>query len=85
MRWTYQISAAAKPRVLLRVAQVFEQQTIALQRLVLEEYGGALKIKVTVEAEEELARRVHAKLYKQLDMLHIELLAERSTDFECSK
>ena len=77
MRWTYQIRAIARPRVLQRIAQVFEQQMMPLQRLVLEESGGTLEMKITVEAEEELARRVHAKLYKQLDVLHIELLAQQ--------
>ncbi len=85
MKWTYQISATARPRVLERVAQVFEQQMIAMQRLVLEEFQGKLAMNITVEVEEDLARRVHAKLYKQIDVLHIDLMAEHAAVSESSE
>ena len=76
MKWTYQISAAARPRVLERIAQVFEQQMISMQRLVLEQSQGKLAMNITVEVEEGMARRVHAKLYKQIDVLDIRLMGE---------
>lgn len=77
MEWTYTIKAISRPRVLMRVAQVFDQQMVAMRECRLIDTGIALEITVTIEAEEYLARRMHAKLYKQQDMEQIDLIAGR--------
>jgi hypothetical protein len=77
MEWTYRISAAARPKVLSRVVQVFDQQLVSMCRCSLEEAGELLELVVTVDIEHDLAQRIHAKLYKQLDLLHIDLVAGR--------
>jgi acetolactate synthase regulatory subunit len=73
MEWTYRIKAEVRPRVLMRVAHVFDQQMLSMRRCVMEERSDVADLEITVDAEEELVRRVHAKLYKLLDLLEIEL------------
>jgi hypothetical protein len=77
MEWTYRISAAARPRVLSRVVQVFDQQLVSMRRCSLEEVRDLLELVITVDIEHDLALRIHAKLYKQLDLLQIDLVAGR--------
>ena len=78
MEWTYTMAAASCPRVLMRVAQVFDQQMVPMRECRLVDAGDVLRILVIVDVEEELARRMHAKLYKQIDLQAIELEAGRS-------
>ncbi len=73
MEWTYRISAEARPRVLGRIAQVFEQQMVPLRAFHMVTVAGLHEIAVTVDLDAELARRIHAKLWKQVDVVHVEL------------
>ena len=77
MEWTYTIRAAARPRVMMRIVQVFDQQMVQMRQCLLLESGDGLDISVTIDVEEELALRIHAKLYKQEDLEHIALVAGR--------
>lgn len=77
MEWTYKISAAARPRVLMRIVQVFDQQMVSMSRCVLVELGGTLDIVVTAEMDAELAQRIHAKLHKQMDLTSVDLIEGR--------
>ncbi|CAN5704811.1 hypothetical protein BH10ACI4_BH10ACI4_08340 [soil metagenome] len=78
MEWTYTINALSRPRVLMRVVQVFDQQMVNMRECRLIESGDSLRITILIDASEDLARRMHAKLYKQLNMEHIDLVAGRS-------
>ena len=71
MQWTYQITAASRPRVLMRLAQVFDQQSLVISSLTLALLNDYVKITLTVEAEPELAHRLKAKLYNQTDILEV--------------
>jgi hypothetical protein len=75
MEWTYTITAASRPRVMMRIAQVFDQQMVPMRQCLLLESGQGLDISITIDVEEELALRIHAKLYKQQDVENISLAA----------
>ena len=77
MEWTYKISASVRPKVLMRVVQVFDQQSVAMRRCLLEECGGLLQILIVAEVDEELAPRIQAKLYKLVDLGEVELIPGR--------
>jgi hypothetical protein len=77
MEWTYKISAAARPRVLMRIAQLFDQQLVPICVCLLEQHGTLLDIVITVEVEPELAQRIHAKLYHHVDLLSVVVVAGR--------
>jgi hypothetical protein len=77
MEWTYKISASARPKVLMRVVQVFDQQSMPMRRCVLEECGELLEIEIVAEMGEDLARRIQAKLYKLVDLLEVDLIVGR--------
>lgn len=76
--WTFHILAVSQPQVLPRLVHFFEQQ----QRMVVRGLGLALldrhaKISITVEASDEVARRLQTKLSHQADVreVEVELLA----------
>jgi acetolactate synthase small subunit len=73
MRWTYQITAASRPRVLMRLVQVFDQQALVISSLQLALLEDRVKIRLTVTAEPELAHRVRAKLCNLTDILDVDL------------
>jgi acetolactate synthase regulatory subunit len=75
MQWTYQITAASRPRVLMRLVQLFEQQSLVISDLNLALLDNLVKINLTVEVETALAHRIHAKLYHQLDIREVELIS----------
>jgi acetolactate synthase small subunit len=75
MQWTYQITAASRPRVLMRLVQVFDQQSLVISSLKLALLDDCVRITLTVEVEPELARRLEAKLHHQIDVQTVELLA----------
>lgn len=77
MEWTYQIRAAARPRVLMRLAQVFDQQMVSMRRCEMLEAVDGIEISITVDISSELAERIQAKLYKQQDLLQVTLLSGR--------
>lgn len=77
MEWTYKISASARPKVLMRVVQVFDQQSVPMRRCLLEECGEVLQIVIVADMDEDLARRIHAKLYKLVDLVEVDLMAGR--------
>lgn len=75
MKWTYQITAASRPRVLMRLVQIFEQQSLAICSLQLALLDNHVKITLTAEVEPPLAHRIQAKLYHQSDIQQVELIA----------
>jgi acetolactate synthase regulatory subunit len=75
MRWTYHITAASKPRVLMRLVQVFDQQSMTISSLELALLNDSVSITLTVDADRELADRVRAKLYNQIDIRDVDLYA----------
>ena len=74
MAWTYRITAAARPRLAMRVAQVFDQQLLEVERFELIRKDAATTIRISVECDESVARRIHAKLYRLADLVQIDLL-----------
>ncbi len=72
MPWTYQIAAAPKPRVLARVAHLFDQQLLTISALTLSQ-NEAATITLTVEVEAALAHRLHAKLLHLQDVEQVRL------------
>ena len=77
MEWTYKISASVRPKVLMRVVQVFDQQSVAMRRCLLEECGEVLEVTIVAEVDEDLARRMQAKLHKLVDLLEVEMIPGR--------
>jgi len=75
MKWIYQITAASKPRVLMRLVQLFDQQSLVIRSLELALLDNRVRISLTVEVERELALRLQAKLYHQMDIENVDLLA----------
>jgi hypothetical protein len=73
MAWTYRITAAARPRLTMRVAQIFDQQLLEVERFDLVREAAATTIRISVECDEPIARRIHAKLYRLTDLVHVEL------------
>ena len=73
MQWTYEITTASEPRVLMRLVQVFDQQRLTISFLNLALLEGYVKITVTVDVETELAYRIQAKLYNQIDIQSVDL------------
>jgi acetolactate synthase regulatory subunit len=73
MPWTYQIAAAPKPRVLARVAHLFDQQLLTISALALTQNDEAVAITVTVAAETPLAHRLLAKLLHLQDVEQVHL------------
>ena len=75
MKWIYQITAASRPRVLMRLVQLFDQQSLVIRSLELALLDNRVRINLTVEVERELALRLQAKLYHQTDIENVDLLA----------
>ena len=75
MKWIYQITAASKPRVLMRLVQLFDQQSLVIRSLEPALLDNRVRISLTVEVERELALRLQAKLYHQMDIENVDLLA----------
>jgi hypothetical protein len=71
--WTYRITAAARPRLAMRVVQIFDQQLLEVDSFNLAREDAVTTIRIAVRCEEPLARRIHAKLYRLTDLVHIEL------------
>jgi acetolactate synthase regulatory subunit len=81
MQWTYHITAAAQPRVLARLLQLFDQQSLDLNSLIFTRAGATLAIQLTAEIEPALAHRLHAKLYNLLDVEQVRLEPNRPPPF----
>ncbi len=77
MKWTYRVTAAARPRLIMRLAQVFDQQMIEIDRLEVKRLQDATMMRIEVCCEEHLARRIHAKLYRLADVAHVLLSNEQ--------
>jgi hypothetical protein len=73
MAWTYRITAAARPRLAMRVAQIFDQQLLEPERFELIRQEAVTTIRICVSCDEPVARRVHAKLYRLADLVRVEL------------
>ncbi len=74
MHWRYQITAASQPRVLPRLIQLFEQQLLVIRAPDLALGDRSVTTNITVEADSELAQRLQAKLYHQIDVQQVELI-----------
>ena len=75
MRWTYEITTAARPKVLMRLVQVFDQQLLTIDCLHLRTFEDHVTISLTVDVETELAYRIRAKLYNLTDIRNVDLQA----------
>ncbi len=78
MNWTYMISAVAAPRLLMRVALIFDQQSLTLSDVLWHhnDAEGNVAICVRVRCEEALAGRLLAKLLHLQDVWDVVLNAE---------
>jgi acetolactate synthase regulatory subunit len=76
MQWTYQITADSRPRVLPRLVQLFEQQSLTIRSLELALLDNFVKINLTVDVDSALAHRLQAKLYQQIDIRTVELISK---------
>ena len=78
MRWTYRITAAAaRPRLIMRLVQLFDQQLLEIDRLEVMRLHDATMVRIVVRCEEHVARRIHAKLYRLADVAHVLLSNDR--------
>lgn len=73
MVWTYRITAAARPRLIMRLAQIFDQQLLEIDRLEVIRERDVTVIRIEIHSDEYLARRIHAKLYRLSDVVHVVL------------
>ena len=78
MKWIYNIGASLRPRVLMRVILVFDQQRVSVRRCLVVENDQVLEMTITVDAEENVARRICAKLCGQEDIRCVELSSEEA-------
>ena len=77
MKWTYRVTAAARPRLVMRIAQVFDQQMLEIDRLEAKRLQDATMMRIEVRCEEHVAHRIHAKLYRLADVAHVLLSNDR--------
>ena len=73
MQWTYEITTATKPRVFMRLVQVFDQQLLTISFLKLTLFDDHTRITLTVDVDTELAYRIQTKLYNQADIQDVDL------------
>gem|GEM_PF-2657682 len=73
MVWTYRITAVARPRVIMRLAQIYDQQMLEIDRMSVVREHDATAVRIEVQCDECLAHRIHAKLYRLSDVAHVEL------------
>ena len=74
MTWCYVIHAEPGQRLLMRIAQIFDQQFLTPEELHWRATATSqVEITLYVGCEENLARRVHAKLFHLHDILGVEL------------
>jgi len=59
----------------MRLVQLFDQQSLVIRSLELALLDNRVRISLTVEVERELALRLQAKLYHQMDIENVDLLA----------
>lgn len=59
----------------MRLIQIFDQQSLVIRSLELALLDNRVKINLKVEVDPELARRLQAKLYHQVDIQEVELSA----------
>ncbi len=60
----------------MRLVQLFDQQSLVIQALQLALLDNHVQINIIIDAEPELARRLQAKLYHQVDIQNVELLTK---------
>ena len=80
MQWTYQIVATQQPRVLARVLQLFDQQSIVLQSLMLTQTEVEIRVRISAEIEPALAVRLQAKLLHLMAVVEVQLEAAANHD-----
>jgi len=73
MVFTYRITAVARPRLIMRLAQIYDQQLLEIDRLNVVRERDVTAIRIEVDCDEYLAHRIHAKLYRLADVVHVEL------------
>lgn len=73
MVWTYRVTAAARPRLIMRLAQVFDQQLLEIDRMEVVRQRDVTVFRIEVHCDEYLAHRIHAKLYRMADVVHVVL------------
>lgn len=77
MMWNYTLRCTAGPRLLMRVALLFDQQllNIASFAWLLNEAGDEVRIELSVACHAPLAERLKAKLLHLHDVSEVELQA----------
>jgi hypothetical protein len=73
MEWTFRITASPGPRMLARVAQIFDQHLLAIQDCSLKAYDHAVEITVVALTDEAKASRIHAQLFHLVDLRDVTL------------
>jgi hypothetical protein len=73
MEWTFRLTATLGPRVLARVAQIFDQHLLAIQDCTLKAYDNAVEIIVIAQTDEAKASRIQAQLSHLVDMQDVAL------------
>ncbi|MBS1821554.1 MAG: hypothetical protein JST61_06215 [Acidobacteria bacterium] len=63
----------ARPRLIMRLAQIYDQQLLEIDRLSVVRDRDVTAVRIEVRCDEYLAHRVHAKLYRLSDIVHVEL------------
>lgn len=76
MAWIYRITAAARPRLAMRVAQIFDQQLLEVEHFHLVREDAVTTIRISVDCGEPIAHRIHAKLYRLADVVRVDLTSE---------
>jgi hypothetical protein len=62
----------------MRLVQLFDQQSLVIQTLQLALLDNHVQINIVTDANPELALRLQAKLYHQVDIQNVELLPNSS-------
>ena len=57
----------------MRLAQIYDQQMLEIDHMSVVREHHAAAIRIKVQCDEYLARRIHAKLYRLSDIAHVEL------------
>lgn len=82
MECTYMITADSRPRLLMRIAQVFDQQLLSLRELRLSVVDGVTTVYIHVDATPDIAHRIKAKLYSHNDIHEVHLVSENASGNE---
>lgn len=83
MTTTFVVRVEDRPGVLTRVAEVFRRRAFNIESLTVghTEAPGVSRMTIVVEADADAARRLEAHLYKLVNVLRVDTIAERPAVF----